>query len=96
LLFCPQIASPDLPFPHFPNNTNNEYHPNCYQLVDKDTPEEKEHNRKIFERSREIGEAEWAELWEILKGQDYEKFENDEEKSWNSQFDGSGLRGWWD
>jgi hypothetical protein len=71
-------------------------HPGCYQMVDKDTPEEKEHNRKVFARAREIGEAEWAELWEILKGQDYEKFENSEEKSWDSQFDGSGLRGWWD
>ncbi len=71
-------------------------HPDCYQMVDKDTPEEKEHNRKVFDRSREIGEAEWAELWEILKGQDYGKFENSEGASWDSQFDGSGLRGWWD
>lgn len=71
-------------------------HPDCYQLVDLDTPEEKEHNRKVFDRSREIGEAEWAELWEILKGQDYKKFENSSEASWDSHFDGSGIRGWWD
>lgn len=70
--------------------------PGYSQLVDKDTLEEKEHNRKVFDRSREIGEAEWAELWEILKGQDYGKFENDEGSSWDSQFDGSGIRGWWD
>lgn len=69
-------------------------HPDCYQLVDKDTPEEKEHNRKVFNRATEIGEAEWAELWEILKGQDYRKFKDD--ASWDSQFDGSGIRGWWD
>lgn len=71
-------------------------HPNCYQLVDKDMPEEKEHNRKVFARSREIQEAEWAELWKIIEGQDYSKFENSESMSWDSQFDGSGIRGWWD
>jgi nitric oxide synthase oxygenase domain/subunit len=70
--------------------------PGYSQLVDKDTPEEKEHNRKVFDRSREISEAEWTELWEILKGQDYGKFENGEGSSWEDQFDGSGIRGWWD
>lgn len=68
--------------------------PGFSQLVDKDTPEEKEHNRKVFARAREIGEAEWAELWSILKGQDHSKF--DPEKDWTEQFDGSDLRGWWD
>lgn len=71
-------------------------HPNCYQLVDTDMPEEKEHNRKVFARSSEIQEAEWAELWKIIEGQDYSKFENSESMSWDSQFDGSGIRGWWD
>ena len=68
--------------------------PNYSQLVDKDTPEEKEHNRKVFKRAREIGEQEWSELFVILKGQDYTKFDKDID--WNKQFDGSGLRGWWD
>jgi hypothetical protein len=68
--------------------------PELYELKDKDTPEEKEHNRKIFERSREIGEQEWIELFEILKGQDYSKFPKDED--FDKHFDGSGLRGWWD
>jgi len=68
--------------------------PGYSQLVDKDTPEEKEHNRKVFERAREIGEEEWSELFVILKGQDYTKFNKDVD--WNKQFDGSGLRGWWD
>lgn len=68
--------------------------PNCSQLVDKDTPEEKEHNRKVFDRAREIGEQEWSELFVILKGQDYTKFDKDID--WDEQFDGSGLRGWWD
>ena len=68
--------------------------PDYSQLVDKDTPEEKEHNRKVFKRAREIGEQEWSELFVILKGQDYTKFDKDID--WNKQFDGSGLRGWWD
>ena len=69
-------------------------HPNCVQLVDKETSAEKEHNRKVFARAREIGEEQWAELWSILKGQDHSTF--DFEKDWTSQFDGSDLRGWWD
>jgi hypothetical protein len=69
-------------------------HPGSYQLVDKDTPEEKEHNRKVYTRSREIREQEWAELWDAIKGQDYSKF--DENIDFDDQFDGSGLRGWWD
>jgi hypothetical protein len=68
--------------------------PELYELKDKDTPEEKEHNRKIFKRSSEIGEQEWIELFEILKGQDYSKFPKDED--FDKHFDGSGLRGWWD
>jgi len=65
-----------------------------YRLIDKDTPEEAEHNRKVFARAREIEEAEWKELWIIFQGQDYDKFNKDQE--WNDQFDGTGLRGWWD
>jgi hypothetical protein len=65
-----------------------------YRLVDNDTPEEKEHNSKVFARSREIEEAEWNELWIIFRGQDYDKFNKNVD--WNKQFDGSGLRSWWD
>jgi hypothetical protein len=65
-----------------------------YRLIDNDTPEEKEHNSKVFARSRELEEAEWKELWEIMQGQDYDKFKK--AKDWNEQFDGSGLRSWWD
>jgi hypothetical protein len=68
--------------------------PEYSQMVDKDTPEEKEHNSKVFARAREIQEKEWDELFLILKGQDYTKFDKDID--WNKQFDGSGLRGWWD
>lgn len=76
--------------------------PEFFQLIDKDTPEEAEHNRKVFKRAREIGEAEWAELWVILQGQDTNQFTmfqdkaTDKDSAWDNWFDGSGMRGWWD
>jgi hypothetical protein len=72
-----------------------------YQLVDNETPEETEHNNKVFNRAREIEEQMWAELWDILKGQTHSHFEvfldkaKDKEKAYENWFDGSGLRGWW-
>lgn len=68
--------------------------PGFSRLVDKDSDEEREHNSKVYERSRDIQESEWNELWDTLKGQDYRKFDDD--KEWYDQFDGTGLRGWWD
>jgi hypothetical protein len=63
-------------------------------MVDLGTEEEQEFKDKYFERIRELEESEWNELWDILKGQDYETF--DKEKKFDEQLDGSGLRGWWD
>jgi hypothetical protein len=34
----------------------------------EDTPEQREHNKKVFKMSHEIEEAEWKELWKNLKG----------------------------
>ena len=34
----------------------------------EDTPEQREHNSKVFKRSHEIEEVEWKELWKNLKG----------------------------
>lgn len=68
--------------------------PEYSQLVDKDTPQEKEHNKKVFDRAHEIEKQEWDELFVILKGQDYTKFDKDID--WYEQFDGSGIKGWWD
>jgi hypothetical protein len=68
--------------------------PGYQRLIDNDTLEEKEHNSKVFERARLIEESMWAELWDILKGQDYTLF--NKESEWTDQFDGTGLRGWWD
>ena len=78
----------DIEFEPAPN------HPGYYQLVEKETPEEKEHNEKVFKRSREIETEAWNEIWEILKGQDYSKF--DENEDFFKQLDGTGIRGWWD
>lgn len=58
-----------------------------YALVDEDTEEEKEHNRKIFKRAHEIEEAEWKEIWDTLKGKKYKEYKD---------YDGSDLRSWWD
>ena len=68
--------------------------PDLFQLVDNDTPEEKSHNSKVYKRSDEIETQEWKELWEIFQGQDFNKF--NKEIDWSKQFDGSGLKSWWD
>ncbi len=57
-------------------------------LIDRDTPEEKKHNRKVFKRARQIEEKEWKELWEIIKGTKLSKG--------GPVYDGSDMRGWWD
>ena len=64
--------------------------PGFVEWVDKSSEEEQDFNNKYFERIHELEKQEWNELWEILKGQDYDSFDNDK------KFDGSGLQGWWD
>lgn len=76
------------------DNPFGEKNEKLYRLVDKDTPEERAHNKKVFERSSEIEKQEWNELLSILKGQDTTKFDKD--LDWYKQFDGSGLKNWWD
>jgi len=68
--------------------------PNLSRLVDNETEEERVHNKKIYERASEIEEQEWNELFELLKGQDYKNF--DKEIDWYKQFNGSGIKNWWD
>lgn len=80
--------------------------PGYSRLIDKDTDEERIHNRKVFDRAHEIEEQEWDELFKILKGQDHKEYrklydaQTEEEKRerelWNEWFDGSGIKGWWD
>ena len=72
----------------------------------EDTDEERIHNKKVFEKAREIEISEWKELWLIVHGQDLKEFrkiydsKTDEEKQdegvWNDWFDGSGMKSWWD
>ena len=59
-----------------------------FSLIDKDTPEEKEHNRSVINLSRKIEKDEWDELFEILKGQG--------DLNSHEEFDGSNIKSWWD
>jgi len=68
--------------------------PGYTRLIDKDTPEEKEHNRKVMDRALEIQTQEWDEMFEIFKGQDFSKFDKDVD--FYEQFNGSGINTWWD
>jgi hypothetical protein len=60
-----------------------------YRLLDKETTEEKEHNHRVFQRAKEIEDAEWKELWEIFKGTRYSK-------RYGKKYDGTDMRSWWD
>lgn len=80
--------------------------PGFSQLKDTQNQDEKAHNRKVFDRAREIQEAEWNELWYLIKGQDHSEYrkmydsltkeEKIKEDHYYKWFDGSDLRGWWD
>jgi hypothetical protein len=59
------------------------------RLVDKETEEEKTHNRLVFEVARELEEVEWKELWDIFKGTKFSK-------KYGKKYDGTDMRGWWD
>ena len=73
---------------------------------DEQSPEDMEHNRKVYDRAREIEEAEWKEIWDILKGQNIDEYrtlmgklppeEKDKMDVWDDWYDGSGIRNWWD
>jgi hypothetical protein len=67
-----------------------EDHHDCYELVDDRTEEEKEHNRLVFSRSYEIEENYWNRMARIIVGQSREELKNGED------YDGTGMRGWWD
>jgi len=58
-------------------------------LIDRDTPEQKKHNRAVFKRAREIEDNEWKELWEIFKG-------TRNSKKYDKKYDGTDMRAWWD
>jgi hypothetical protein len=66
-----------------------------YELLDKDTPEEKEHNHKIIKRAHEIQKEYWEELCYIIKGPDYDAIRESGEDFYE-KLDGTDIRGWWD
>jgi hypothetical protein len=80
--------------------------PGYSRLVDNETPAERKHNRKVFNRARKLESMEWKELWKIFEGQDMRgykkltKYKSAEEMIssdiWNDWFDGTDMRGWWD
>jgi len=59
-------------------------------LIDKDTQEQKQHNRRVFETARKLEEKEWKELWQIIKGTKYST------TFYGDKYDGTDMRGWWD
>lgn len=63
-----------------------------YKIVNNCTNEEEKNNKLIYEKSVEIKEQQWKEIWEILKGQE----KCPENVEWDNFFDGSGLNFWWD
>jgi hypothetical protein len=75
-----------------------------YQLIDNDTKEEREHNKRVFKLASTIDDREWRELWNIFKGQsmlDFKKYiktlpKEEQDTAWDSWFNGSDMRGWWD
>lgn len=68
--------------------------PGYYEMVSNLTDEEDNHNDVILKRAHEIQTKGWEELIHLIKGQDYSKFSKKSE--FLDQFDGSGIRGWWD
>ena len=75
-----------------------------YRLIDNDTEEQTIHNRKVFKLASAIDDREWRELWNIFKGQsaiDFKKYlktlpKHEQDNAWNTWFNGSDMRSWWD
>lgn len=77
-----------------------------FEINSKLREDEEAHNRKVYDRAREIGESEWQELWQIFKGQSSAEYvalmhgvtteEERERDRYYEWFDGTDMRGWWD
>lgn len=76
-----------------------------YEMIDNLNKEEKEHNLKIYKQVEILENEEWNELWNIFKGTtNYDLFKTEEfknlpdeerDKIYNQEFNGSDMRGWW-
>lgn len=66
-----------------------------YELKQNETPEDKENNSKLLNRSHEIQKEYWEEICSIIKGPDYDAMRASDE-DWDKLYDGSDLRAWWD
>ena len=83
-----------------------EGNPNLFEIIDQDTEEEKAHNRTIFDLSHKLENEQWVELWDIIKGNQIDDYNNyckkisidgeKDEKSYKNWYNGSDARGWWD
>lgn len=73
-----------------------------YMLQDNISEVDRAHNRKVYDRAREIEEQMWEELWAILKGRRHSEYimfadkTKNPDSAWDDWFDGSDIRGWWD
>jgi hypothetical protein len=63
-------------------------------MVNDITEEEKKINEQILRKAHDMQKKGWKELIHLLNGQNYSKFSKKSE--FLDQFDGSGIRGWWD
>jgi hypothetical protein len=60
-----------------------------HRLIDSETQKDKAHNRRVYKRGVAIEQAEWNELWTIIKG-------TKNSMKYGEEYDGTDLRGWWD
>ena len=80
--------------------------PELLELIDQDTEEEKEHNKKVFELSHKLENEQWVELWDIIKGNQEDDYKNychklsangeKDENSYENWYNGTDARGWWE
>ena len=58
-----------------------------YVMMSNLTEEEQDHETKVYDRANEIEKQQWDEIIEIIKGKVIINFKRD--------FDGTGIRNWW-
>ena len=66
-----------------------------YTMVDNSSEEVNKLNEEIFKKAHKLEEEYWNELWDIIKGnQNYKNF--DPNIDFDEQFNGTGMKNWWD